>query len=74
MNTRSQSKRPLYEVNIDFDEASEAWKKNKKSIGNGQYNYICSALIKHSETQCSRVCSNGLMFCKQHSKTLSKFT
>jgi hypothetical protein len=74
MNTRSQSnydKCALYEVNIDFDEASEAWKKNKKSIGNGQYNYICSALIKHSGAQCSRVCSNGLMYCKQHSKTLS---
>jgi hypothetical protein len=30
----------LYEVNIDFDEASREWKKNKKSIGNGEYKYI----------------------------------
>ena len=30
-----------YEVNIDFDDASSSWKQNKKSIGNGQYKYIC---------------------------------
>ena len=30
----------LYEVDIDFDDASEAWRANKKSIGNGQYKYI----------------------------------
>jgi hypothetical protein len=45
MQTRSQTKHentiPKYEVNIDFDEASSAWKANKKSIGNGQYKYIC---------------------------------
>lgn len=29
-----------YEVNIDFDEASAAWKANKKSLGNGCYKYI----------------------------------
>jgi hypothetical protein len=27
-------------VNIDFDEASTAWKANKKSKGNGTYRYI----------------------------------
>ena len=25
----------IFEVNIDFDGASEAWKENKKSSGNG---------------------------------------
>ena len=33
-----------YEVNIDFDEASEAWKANKKSTGGGCYKYICEAI------------------------------
>ena len=48
MKTRSQTKHPnvnekqqLYEVNIDFDAASEAWRTNKKSVGNGFYKYIC---------------------------------
>jgi hypothetical protein len=31
--------KPVYEVDIDFDEASEAWRANKTSIGNGQYKY-----------------------------------
>jgi hypothetical protein len=44
IRTRSQSRNqaplPTYDVEIDFDEASEAWLRNKKSIGNGQYRYI----------------------------------
>jgi hypothetical protein len=46
MVTRSQSikhyKRPNYmelEVDINFDEASKAWNKNKIKIGNGCYQY-----------------------------------
>jgi hypothetical protein len=31
--------KPLYDVDINFDEASEAWRANKTSIGNGQYKY-----------------------------------
>jgi hypothetical protein len=31
--------KPLYDVDIDFVEASEAWRSNKISIGNGQYKY-----------------------------------
>jgi len=46
MQTRSQSANGKYEVNIDFDGASNAWKANKKSIGNGQYKYICPLLEK----------------------------
>lgn len=38
-NLRSKSKKPLFEVNINFDEASSAWKQNKISIGNGCYIY-----------------------------------
>jgi hypothetical protein len=45
MVTRSQSKnnkRPNYmelEIDIDFDEASKAWNKNKIKLGNGCYQY-----------------------------------
>ena len=37
---------PLYEVNIDFDKASNAWKSNKKSIGNGIICIHCGATLK----------------------------
>ena len=46
MMTRSQSitqyKRPNYvelDIDIDFDEASKAWNKNKIKTGNGCYKY-----------------------------------
>ena len=76
MNTRSQIRGALYDVDIDFDDASEAWKANKISIGNGQYKYMpvkCSALIKtNSEQQCSRNCITNSDYCAQHSKTKQK--
>ena len=28
-----------YKVNIDFDESSKAWRKNKKSLGEGMFKY-----------------------------------
>ena len=33
------TKKPTYEVNIDFDEASQAWMANKKKCGMGMYKY-----------------------------------
>ena len=50
MITRSQNTiKPLYEVNIDFDEASKEWRHNKKSIGNGSYKYICTQTVKNKK-------------------------
>lgn len=46
MKTRSQSRKQLLEVNIDFDEASRYWNMNKKRIGNGCYAYICGTPLK----------------------------
>ena len=37
--TRSRRNLAELEVNIDFDDASRCWKKNKVSIGNGCYRY-----------------------------------
>jgi hypothetical protein len=42
MKTRLMKKKihqNLYEVDIDFDLASEAWRANKISIGNGEFVY-----------------------------------
>jgi len=68
MKTRSQTKsesRQLYEVNIDFDEASEAWRANKKSIGNGSYKYICAKRCKNNKL-CAGKCLYGEDYCKKH--------
>lgn len=72
MKTRSQTKyesRQLFAVNIDFDGASEAWRANKKSIGNGQYKYICEKRCKNN-SPCNRKCLAGENFCKSHIKII----
>ena len=62
MKTRSQTRQES-SVNIDFDEASAAWKENKKSVGNGCYKYKCSSGL------CKNVCSSPFTnVCKRHNK------
>lgn len=56
-----------YEVNIDFDEASTAWKANKKSKGNGTYRYVCQGKTKTGKN-CSREPFPTCDFCKWHQK------
>jgi hypothetical protein len=65
MITRSQNRKTLYEVNIDFDEASQAWKANKKSIGNGSYKYICLRITKQGKP-CKRESCPECDHCKIH--------
>jgi hypothetical protein len=61
MQTRNTTKltKSILEVNIDFDDASNEWHKNKKSIGNGHYKYICSVITNKNPDiiiQCNKVC------------------
>ncbi len=69
MNTRSKPQGKLTNqiaVNIDFDDASKEWHKNKKSIGNSQYKYICT-LIKNDKSQiCNRICYKNSEACWIH--------
>jgi hypothetical protein len=55
-----------FEVNIDFDEASDAWKINKKSIGNSSYKYVCS--VEKNGKKCGKSCYKELLYCWQHRK------
>jgi len=65
MNTSTQNKKQtnttidLYKVEINFDEASIAWKANKKYLGDGQYKYICIQKTKSGKS-CKR---ESLKFC-----------
>ena len=74
MKTRSQTKcenSALFEVNIDFDEASESWKANKRSTGNGCYKYVCSKKNKNNVC-CSSKCLPGKIYCKTHLKMFNE--
>jgi hypothetical protein len=67
MRTRSITRfleelKEQYEVTIDFDEASAAWKANKKSTGSGCYKYIC----QHKNKNCKRNPIPGCEFCSKH--------
>ena len=47
INPETKIQQPIYEEDpyefvFDFDEASQAWKANKISIGNGSYRYMCA--------------------------------
>lgn len=61
----------LYDVNIDFDEASKHWKANKKSIGNGSYKYVCSKRGKNNNF-CVSKCLPGENYCQTHLKIYNK--
>ena len=59
-------KQNIFLVNIDFDEASEAWNANKKRVGH-MYLYVCGKLLP-SGKRCQRKSFNNDGFlCKLHS-------
>ena len=72
MNTRSKITKtkehylkPLLEVNIDFDDSSKEWHKNKKLIGNSQYKYICQ-IQTNKKGICNNICYQGSDKCWIH--------
>lgn len=60
-----------YEVNIDFDEASIAWNRNKKKITNGSYEYICTEITKNKNKCCRKRYKNS-KYCYFHRKYIKK--
>jgi hypothetical protein len=74
MKTRSQTKYEnlaIYEVDIDFDAASEAWKANKRSIGCGSYRYVCCKRGKNNNI-CISKCLPGEDYCATHLKMFNE--
>ena len=56
----------IYLVNIDFDEASREWNRNKKRIDQS-YIYICGAMTKQG-TSCQNKRYKNCEFCYIHKK------
>ena len=70
MQTRSQTRSNnigMYKVEIDFDDASQAWKANKKSVGNGCYKYYCCGKTKEGKS-CNRIRLSDIYYCRIHNK------
>jgi hypothetical protein len=49
---------PENNIDIDFDKASELWRKNKISIGNGCFKYVCGAKRKDGGKCCNKPCKH----------------
>lgn len=58
-------------VIIDFDDASEQWRANKKRLKNGCYKYICMGTTKLGKP-CNRCAQKYEKYCKIHCKTIEK--
>lgn len=75
VKTRSQTAKEkdtdLFEVNIDFDEASRMWKENKWELGGGTYRYRCLKEGRNG-AKCISKCLPGEDFCKTHLKFKNK--
>lgn len=54
-------------VNINFDESSIEWNKNKRKTGNGCYKYTCDYNCK-SGNACKKQPIPGKDFCSTHLK------
>jgi hypothetical protein len=55
-----------YSIDIDFDEASKEWKKNKIKLDNGCYKYICGKTTKTGK-KCKNKRKNDSEYCFLHS-------
>lgn len=68
MITRSRSRsQTIFTFDIDFDDASNAWKANKVPKGNGTYTYACEA-IKLDGCKCSQPVHENTNYCRRHVK------
>ena len=77
MNTRSKLTNQMANqiaVKIDFDDASKEWHKNKKSIGNSQYKYICTITKTDKNQICNKVCYKNNETCWIHRNFLTQLT
>jgi hypothetical protein len=55
-----------FEDTYNFDEASSAWRANKRSNGNGSFRYICAGTTRTGRP-CRRTTQLNLEFCMTHS-------
>jgi hypothetical protein len=71
LENMTSDEKVMYEYTINFDESIAAWNRNKKSMGNGYYKYIC-VHKKTDDSICGKVCYKELEFCWSHRKSGAK--
>lgn len=61
----------LYEVSIDFDDASLEWQRNKRKLHNGTYEYRCM-FVSSSGRECTGRSMPNSTCCYCHRKFANK--
>lgn len=65
--THNSYYKSVFPVEINFDDARDAWMANKRKLANGMYRYICCATTKTGK-QCSRTPEPNSEVCLIHRK------
>jgi len=65
--THNSYSKSIFPVEMNFDEAHDAWMTNKRKLANGMYRYICCATTKTGK-QCSRTPEPNSDLCLLHRK------
>lgn len=61
----------MYKVEIDFDQASKEWRKNKKYLGNGIFEYKCLYISGENKNCKNKIYRNNILkLCKYHLKKI----
>lgn len=58
----------MYQVDIDFDDASKEWRKNKVETGNGTFRYRCAHLSIKKQQFCKNPLFSKSPYCRFHLK------
>jgi len=59
------------DIDINFEEASAEWRKNKIKQPFGAFKYRCGYISKKTGNLCKKqVANDKLSFCKQHMRTI----
>jgi hypothetical protein len=54
----------MYNIDINFEEASKIWRSNKINLGNGEFKYCCQQLTKKNEKCKNKIYKDN--FCNLH--------
>lgn len=58
----------MYKVEINFDQSSKEWRKNKRYLGNGLFEYKCKHICKNNSYCKNKIYKNNM--CKYHIKKM----
>lgn len=59
----------MFKVEINFDEASKAWRQNKVHVSNGMFKYCCGVSKLNGGT-CKTLCKGEWSNCEFHSANI----